>query len=274
MAVAQPTTEQQAQAHIAAQSRLQALTALAAALAWDRLPDHNEASVAPFLAAVVPIILAAQATSAALVNAFLARAVGRPPIALDASEVSGAAIRPATAPVIEASQRGGLALAPDATGVPPEIVYRRPFVEVWSALSRHVPLEDAVAAGRSRVMGSAAFDVQNAMRHTLRLVGEQDDLILGYRRVPDPDACPFCRLISGRRYLTSDLMEVHPQCRCGVSIVTAANRADFFGKPENDLRISRGGVTAQIVDHGELGPLVLNGDHDFTSLSSVESLAA
>lgn len=255
----------EAQAHIAAQTRLQALATAGAAAAWDGLPNYDEESVPVFLAVVVPLILAAQRSSAALTNAFLARAVGRPPLGIDVDRVIGDAIRPATPAVIEASQKGGVALAPDATGVPPEVVYRRPFVTTWSALSDQLPWADAVRAGRERAMGTAAMDVQNTMRHTLRLVGEQDDLILGYRRVPDADACEFCKLIAGRRYLTADLMEVHPRCCCGVDVITAANRSDFTGKAENDLAIVPG---VAFHDHGELGPLVGSPDHAFTSLAA------
>lgn len=272
------TSEQRAQAHIAAQTQLQLLVTAGVAAAWDRLPNYDEVSVAPFLATVVPIVLAAQARAAALTNIFLAREVGRPPIGVDLAQVTGAAIRTATAPVIEASQHAasGLTLPDDATGVPPEIVYRRPFVEVWGALSDHTPWADAVAMGRDRATGTAAMDVQNTMRHTLRLVGEHDNLILGYRRLPDPNACPFCKIVAGRRYHTWQLMEVHLRCRCGVEVITDANRDQFFGARANDvpMKVTRDGLTAAVVDHGELGPLLVNGDQSFTSLADVAALAA
>lgn len=211
-----PTPE--AEAHIEAQTRLQAIAAAGVAARWDGLPNYDEESVAPFLAVVVPLILAAQRRSAALTTAFLARAVGRSPIGFDVEEVIGAAIRTATPEVIKSA-----GLDPATKGVPPEVTYRRPFVQTWTALSNHTPWVDAVAAGRERAMGTAAMDVQNTMRHTLRLVGERDDLILGYRRVPDGNACAFCKLIAGRRYRTSDLMEVHPRCVAGDTMVWSSS---------------------------------------------------
>lgn len=253
-----------AQAHIAAQTALQAIAAAGVAAAWDDLPHYNDEDVPTFLARVVPFILAAQRQSVALTNAFLARVMGRAPLGLDVEKLTGEAIRTATPAVIEATD-----LAPDAVGVPPEIVYRRPFVTVWSDLAARKPWADAVAAGRDRATGTAAMDVQNAMRHTLRAVGEADDRILGYRRVPDSDACAFCKLIAGRRYLTADLMEVHPRCCCGVDVITAENRGDFTGKRENDLAVTREGVTAAVVEHGELGALLVNGDDRFTSLPDI-----
>ncbi len=265
------TGSDEAQAHIAQNAAVQQAAATAAATAWLALGNYDEADVPRFLARVVPLILSAQRTAVAITTAYLSRAIGRRVAPVDVNQLIGAAIRTATPAVIAASQRGGLALAPDATGVPPEIVYRRPFVGVWKALGEGTPWADAVVDGRERVMGTAAMDVQNTMRHTLRLVGEADDLILGYARVPDADACPFCKLIAGRRYLTSDLMEVHPRCRCGVEVITAASRDQFFGRRENDLArtTSRDGVSTKVVEHGELGALLVNGDDSFAGIEAI-----
>ncbi len=212
-----------ADAHIAANTRIQEVTAAAAAAAWLSLGSYDEADVPTFLNRVVPLVLAAQRQVAMLTAAYLAVAIGRRARPVDFDRVTGAGIRTATPEVIEASQRGGLALAPDATTVPLEIVYRRPFVETWAALAKRTPFEAALDAARERVEATAAMDVQNAMRHTLRLVGEREsDVIVGWARVPDADACPFCRLIAGRRYLVSDLLPVHARCVVGDTMVWAS----------------------------------------------------
>lgn len=256
------------QAHIAANTRLQEIAAAAVMAAWQSLGSYDEADVPLFLARVVSVVLATQRQSVAMTAAFLERAIGRPLAPFDVNLLIGEAIRTATPEVIAASQKGGLVLAPGATGVPPEVVYRRPFVGVWSDLADHKPWQQAVDAGGERAGGMAAMDVQNSMRHTLRLVGENEGLILGYRRVPDANACPFCKLIAGRRYLTSDLMEVHPRCCCGVEVITAANRDEFTGKRENDLAIPLDGPQPAVVEHGELGPLLVDASHDFTQLAA------
>lgn len=281
-----------AEAHITAQARLQQLAVAGVGRAWDQLSDHHADQVAVFLAFVVPWILAAQRQSAALTTAFIAQAIGRPPAGIDVTRVIGAAIRSSTPIVADAAAPApvpSVALpAPTASaaplpaalrgGVPPEVVYRRPFVTVWTKLAENRPLPVAIAAGRAQAVGSAALDVQNTMRHTLVAVGEANPTIVGYRRVPNVDACPLCKLVSGRRYLTGVLMEIHVHCKCGVEVITAANRGDFFGKDDNDLAIAPGNEVIRIVKHpdtpdapapaialhGELGPLLVDGHDHFT----------
>lgn len=238
-------SEELAQAQIAAQQRVRERASEAVARAWTSLPSYDEDDVPAFLAVAVPAVIAAQRVAASLTNAFLARSVGRQPLQLDLARLIGPAIR---------------------NGTMPADVYRRPFVTTWTALKEGVAYEDAVARGRHRATSAAAMDVQLTMRQTLVNVGERDELILGYRRVPDPGACDFCRLIAGRRYTVDQLMPVHNHCGCGVDVITVANRGDFTGKPENDLSVTRDGVTAAVEEHGELGPLLVNGDDHFTRL--------
>jgi hypothetical protein len=144
-------------------------------------------------------------------------------------------------------------------------VYRRPFVTVWTALGVGREWERAVGEGLARLTSTAQTDVQLAMRNTLRAVGEADDLILGYQRVPDAGACNFCLLVSGQRYRTGDLMPIHNHCGCGVDVITTINRHEFSGKPTNDLTIPPDAPPVEVREHGELGPVLVNADHDFTT---------
>lgn len=210
---------------------------------WNRLPGHNQEDVDTWLTAVVPVVQAAQRQSVALTDAFLARRMDRPALGVDADWVIDAI-------------RGT---------VTPQEVYRRPFVTVWTALKAGRGFDEAVNAGLARATSTAATDVQLAMRQTLVDIGDQDDLILGYQRVPDTGACAFCRLVAGQRYRTNQLMPIHAHCGCGVDVITAANRADFTGKAANDLSVTRDGVTAEVREHGELGPVLVDGQHEFTT---------
>lgn len=195
-------SRQLAEAHIRAQKRLRDAAVRAVSTAWQQLPAYNEQDVPRFLNMAIPAVTAAQRQSALVTNAYLARAIRRPVAPLDVAAVTGPAVR---------------------AGTPPEEVYRRPFVTVWTSLKAGNQLEDAIAAGLARAAGSAAMDVQLTMRATLQYVGMREDRILGYARVPDGDACNFCQLISGQRYTVEDLMPVHNNCVAGSTSVWAAS---------------------------------------------------
>jgi hypothetical protein len=224
-------------AHILAQARLRRATMHAAGFAWTALPSYQDNVVDDWVSNVSSVMAIAQDRAAALTEAFLARRLGRQPLGVNRALVTGPAVR---------------------GGVPLEEVHRRPFVTVWSALQAGTDWDDAVAKGLARVTSTAATDVQLSMRATLRSVGEQDDLILGYRRVPDGDACTFCQTVSGQRYHTSQLMPIHSHCGCGVDVITGAERPDFSGRLDNDRVAVR--------EHGELGPVLGDPAHHFETL--------
>jgi len=46
-----------------------------------------------------------------------------------------------------------------------------------------------------------------------------EDIIWGYQRVADGDACEFCAMIDGAQFRTEDPMPIHPNCGCGVEPV-------------------------------------------------------
>lgn len=234
-----------AEAHIVGQARLRASAEAAVTQAWRALPSYDEQNVPAFLARAVPAVQVAQRSSIALTAAFLARQAGGP-------------VPPADVAAILASTRSGTPLGE---------VYRRPFVTVWTALGRGTMWDDAVAAGLARATAAASFDVQAAMRSTLVDIGERTDRIVGYQRVPDAGACAFCQLVAGQRYTTADLMPVHNRCGCGVDVITTENRGDFFrGNPDNDLDLDPQAPRVTVEEHGELGPLLVDAEHEFTAL--------
>lgn len=234
-----------ADAHIRAQARLRDLTATATERIWRELPAYDEANLDEWLTRTLPIVVLAQRQSVTLTDAFLAQSVGRAPLTPDPAPLTGAGVRAGTAP---------------------GEVYRRPFVTVWTALKNGAELDAAIAAGLARATSTAATDVQLAMRATLREIGEADDLILGYQRVPDARACDFCRLVAGMRYRTSELLPVHNRCGCGVDVITGPERPDFHGRYDNDIAATNGdGLAAAVREHGELGPVLVDAAHDFTA---------
>lgn len=221
-----------AEAHIVAQERLRTITGRGVDAIWRSLPAYNDENVDEWLTRVVPLILAAQRQSVSLTDAFLAQAVGRAPFGPDPARIAADAVRP---------------------GVAAEEVYRRPFVTVWTALKAGTAYEDAVAAGRARAVSTAATDVQLAMRETLREVGQEDDRIVGYQRVADAGACDFCLAVNGAKLSVADPMPLHNGCGCGVDVLTSP------------FAPSRPPGAVAVRDHGELGPVLGDPSHDFTT---------
>lgn len=232
-------------------ARIRSATEGVVASAWDRLESYDADVVNDFIDDVVPIVGAAQAQAAVLTDAYLASAIGRAPIGIELDAVTGAAVR---------------------AGTPPEQVYARPFISVWTGLKNGRPWVDAVATGRARATSSATMDVALSTRAAASQIGELDDRIVGYQRVPDGSACDFCTLVAGQRYRTDDLMPLHNHCGCTVEPILASERGRFTGKDANDLDlpITRDGVTAAVREHGELGPLLVNGDQHFTGDAALD----
>lgn len=236
-----------ADAHIEGQRRLRELATIAIARIWASLPGYDRENLDEWLSRAVPVVTASQRASVSLTDAYIAQALARAPLGINPAQVIG-------------TIRGA---------VTPEVVYERPFITIWTKLGAGVDFADAAAAGLERAQSSAATDVQMAMRNTLQAVGERDRTVLGYARVPDAVACAFCRLVAGQRYHSSDLMPIHSHCGCGVDVITAENRHEFTGNPRYDRVVEGDELTVKVAEHGELGPVLVNAAHDFTSASDI-----
>lgn len=233
-----------ADAQITAQARLREIIVRAVQNAWDSLGSYDNADVRRFLSFVVPMIVAGQRQAVSLSDAYVARVLNRAPLGVD------------PAPVI-AALRGG---------TPPQTVYRRPFVTVWSDLAAGKPYEDAVHAGGARAQASAAMDVQLAHRAGMQAVQDADPSIYGFARKADPDACPYCTLLDGAYVKRADALAMHARCGCALEVLTgphprAARLPD--GRKVSELRPQdepQAGVT--VFDHGEYGATVGDPEHD------------
>lgn len=146
---------------------------------------------------MLPLVTAAQRQSILLTDAYLARALDRPPLGVDATAVIASLRRDTT----------------------PDQVYRRPFVTVWTALSKGTPFEQAIAAGLVRAAATAAMDVQLAHRGALQAAQDLDPRIRGYRRVADASACTYCSALDGAFVKNADAMALHNGCGCGLEPV-------------------------------------------------------
>lgn len=211
------------QAHIEGQARLRRIITQTVGHQWQGLGSWDEPDVPRFLELAVPVVLSGQRTSVALTEAFLARSLGRRPLGVDPRGLVGAAIR---------------------NGTPPEEVYRRPFVQLWSALGAGTQFPDALSGALARVESTAAMDVQLSMRATADAVQQADEGIVAWERVADGGACAFCQEVDGAVLKSADAMPLHNNCGCGIEPLTSARRPSSVPP------------TVAVHDHGELGPVL------------------
>jgi hypothetical protein len=222
--------------HLQAQARLRQIVYTAIAAIWQGLGTYNEADVDRFVAAAVPIVLAGQTQAVALTEAFILRRLGLTPIGLDLADLTGAAVR---------------------NGTPPEEVYRRPFVNVWTALGKNVVWEEAVHAGEARATASAEMDVQLSHRASYGAIQQVESRIKGYRRRANGGACSFCQLVNGAFVKSADAMPLHNRCGCGLDPVM------------HDVVVTAHPEGVAVHEHGELGPLLTDPSDNFTHESEI-----
>lgn len=220
-------------AHLEAQRRLREYASRQLSGVWLGLGSWNASDVARFLDVASPLVESAQRQSIALTDAAIARALERPPLGVGYAEVS---------------QR-------TRKGVGSREVYRRPFIGLWSGLAEHRPFDEQLRAAGARVAGSVAMDIQLAMRETANVIDESDSSFGGYVRVANPGACSFCAEVDGAFVSSSDVMGLHNHCGCGVE-----PRRDVSDLPRQT------NADVAIQDHGELGPMLGDPEHDFTEL--------
>lgn len=248
------------------------------AAVWSGSPSFRDADVDRIVARIVPVIRAGQLQVANLTDAYIGRM----------AVLSGVAWSPG----VDASLTG-------FRGVPADVVYRRPAVQTYTALSEGKTFADAVEQGAARLQSIVATDIQQVKnRQAQRSVGGSGFTFFR-RELTGRENCALCVIASTQRYHRGDLLPIHPACDCDVVPYQAGrdpgqvidpdllesthdeiaarlgrselgardlglDKADAAGRPLSDytdLIVSR--------DHGELGPtLTWRSDH-FTSADDI-----
>ena len=245
---------------------------------WRTLGSWNEEDVDRFLARTLPVVDAGQRRTVSLTDAYLARTTRRRTLGLPADDLVGAAVR---------------------NGTDPATVYRRPFVQLWSALSDGAQFAYAMNAAGVRAAGSAATDVSLSMRASADAFAAETEFTRqsawrGWERVLDGDACAFCATASTQRYNSANLAPLHTNCNCGVAPVFAENEKaieDFNRQVLANIKEANAGKdtacwqarhfrvdgqTGEVIlpevtvhEHGELGAVLSDAAHSFTSAADI-----
>jgi hypothetical protein len=238
-------------AHIEGQARLRRLVEQALAGIWADLPGYDRENVDEWLSRTLPVIAAAQRSSVALTEAFLAQFLERRPLGLNPADLTGAAAR---------------------NGVDPAEVYQRPFVTLWSGLSKGTAFADASSAALARATATGAMDVQLAMRATADAVDQADESFFGYTRVADGGACAFCQEVDGAYVKAAGgfAMALHNHCGCGLEPNPEPHRGAVHLPDGTRVRDYQYGPLNDVVavhEHGELGAVLTGATDHFTSES-------
>lgn len=221
---------------------------------WDSLPHYRASAVEDMIQAITPRVAAGQLRIADLTRAYLAQC---------ARELGWKVVLP----LIDQDEIRG------ARGVDPRVVYRRPAVDVYTALAAGKPLPQAAAEGRLRLTQLIGGDMQlakvHASRQSMRGYPEEGQF---YRRVlTGRENCALCVVASTQRYYRGDLLPIHPGCDCGVQPLPpgmAVNQvidedlleqvhqitADRLGVSDRGGRTPDYRKLLTVSEHGEYGP--------------------
>ena len=221
---------------------------------WDSLPHYRASAVEDMIQAITPRVTAGQLRIADLTRAYLAQC---------ARELGWKVVLP----LIDQDEIRG------ARGVDPRVVYRRPAVDVYTALAAGKPLPQAAAEGRLRLTQLIGGDMQlaktHASRQSMRGYPEEGQF---YRRVlTGRENCALCVVASTQRYHRGDLLPIHPGCDCGVQPLPpglAVNQvidedlleqvhqvaADRLGVSDRGGRTPDYRKLLTVSEHGEYGP--------------------
>jgi hypothetical protein len=240
-------------------SAVQQLTAM-----WYGLPDYRDENINEWLNVSLPMVQAAQETSASATATYFqlqsdlqdGNTIILPP---DFNLVTGPAIR---------------------NGVRPEDVYIRPFKDIWGGLSKGKDIQNAIQDGANRLRQLVETDIQLSHTHTARHIISNTRTIQGARRVTTPPSCALCLIASTQFYRKKELMPIHPGCDCrvvpairegGSHVVDKdlleeihAAIAKQFGISDRAARKIDYRKVTLVREHGEYGPTLTVSDYNFT----------
>jgi hypothetical protein len=257
------TRSELSDAYQAVSSRLIATAGQAASNLFKNLPDYRDADRDFFIKTIDAQLAGTKKQAANLAVAFYR----------EIAKIDGEKFVAPRVPMQDLSTK---ALR---NGADAEKVYSRPFVDLYTALSKGSTMSEAIEKGAFRATDLARTEVQLARRNAGLISRKGNNNIVGYlRTLSGAENCALCYVASTQRYTRGDLLPIHPGCDCGempiygntdTGQIIDQERLDATHQAIND-RFGRFDLSAreidyrqiQIREHGELGPvLTVKGQH-------------
>lgn len=255
--------------YAAATERLSAQTSAAVIAAYSGVNYYNAVAVAA---------AAEQAADTSNTAALIAAGLAAQYLGLTTSQILGSAVGVPNLP-----------LPPLRNGVPLPRVFERVAKFYRRKVSQGVPadraLEQALRLATTLADTNVRLAERDASRQILTYLAPRVG-IEGYRRVVRPElsrtgTCGLCLVASDQRYNVADLMPLHANCKCVVlPIIGDIDPGSSLNNLSlGDVYDAAGGTTAgralkkvryRVNDHGELGPVLTNAAHKFTSADQLE----
>lgn len=113
-------------------------------------------------------------------------------------------------------------IAGTVRGEPAAVTYRQPIVAArWAEQNPDRTRRSPDAVARDRIRELIATDTAITAHLVEQALVNQTVAVIGWRRVPNPGACPLCLSAAGDIYASERLRGIHEHCKCGTAPVTA-----------------------------------------------------
>lgn len=225
----------------------------------------DPAWITTYATQVGQVVAAGQTAVATLTNTYLARV---------ATVITGQPVAPG--PLVP---KLGETLRHLPPGQGWETVYNRVATTYRVELDKHGNKARAFRAANTRAMEMAATDLGLAHRDQIDafLRGPRRKYLFAYRRIIRPElsnghVCGLCIAASDRIYYRGDLLPIHTRCHCEVMLITKATDpgsiindqglAALYEAADGNTYAKLRATKFEIVQHGELGPVLVNADHN------------
>lgn len=231
--------------------------------AWLNSGSWRDADVDRLVNLILPRVQAGQLQTARLTSAYVAAL---------AKTVDSKVVR--SVPVV----KDEILLA---RGVDQSIVYRRPAVEMYTALSNGSTLTQAVTQGVGRLTSIIATDMQLSVTHQERRSYKGAGYTYTVRTLTGRESCALCIIASTQRYHVSELRPIHPSCDCGSRQVSSKydpgqvldtklrdEAYDLIGNPKDATGTNLIDLIS-VREHGEIGPVLVWAKDNFTSAADL-----